>query len=256
MVAVRRADRAAWVTLAAGLLLLIGVQLPARHVATALYDGVVVEDPYRYLKPPSGAIGNPSSTTVTAQVSGGSVAQLFAATSEVPPQAQVIAEQGALVLPGGATSVTLSIEPVAPASLPTSGRLSGNVYRILVTDQAGAPVTIRPGSLVTLVLRGDRPPTNGTIAQYVGNSWETVPSDIGGLPDLFSTNLTSFGDFAVIDSTQLQSASASVGASAAPSTTPTPTDGGGPPWILIILIALGAAAVGWVCGDAWDSQRH
>jgi hypothetical protein len=251
---VRGADRAAWITLAAGLLLLIGVQLPARHVATALYDGVVVEDPYRYLKPPSGAIGNPSSATVTAQVSGGSVAQLFAATSEVPPQAQVIAEQGALVLPGGATSVTLSIEPVAPASLPTSGRLSGNVYRILVTDQAGAPVTIRPGSLVTLVLRGDRPPTNGTIAQYVGNSWETVPSDIGGLPDLFSTNLTSFGDFGVIDSAAPQSTSPVP--SAAPSATPPPTGQGQPPWILIILIALGAAAVGWVWGDAWDSQRH
>jgi hypothetical protein len=254
MVAVRGADRAAWVTLAAGLLLLIAVQLPARHAATALYDGVVVEDPYRYLKPPAGAIGNPSSATVTAQVSGGSVAQLFAATDEVPPQAQVIAEQGALVLPDGATSVTLSIEPVAPASLPTSGRLAGNVYRILVTDQAGAPVTIRPGSLVTLVLRGDRPPTNGTIAQYVGNSWETVPSDIGGLPDLFSTNLTSFGDFGVIDSAVAQSASAAP--SAAPSATPPPTDGGGPPWILIILIALGAAAVGWVWGDAWDSQRR
>jgi hypothetical protein len=254
MGAVRGADRAAWLTLAAGLLLLIGVQLPERHVATTLYDGVVVEDPDRYLKPPSGAIGNPSSATVTAQVSGGSVAQLFAATDEVPPQAQVIAEQGALVLPGGATSVTLSIEPVAPASLPTSGRLAGNVYRILVTDQAGAPVTIRPGSLVTLVLRGDRPPANGTIARYVGTSWETVPSDIGGLPDLFSTNLTSFGDFGVIDSATAQSASPAP--SAAPSATPTPSDGGGPPWILIILIALGAAAVGWVWGDAWDSQRH
>src|SRR5207247_5239410 len=65
MVAVRGADRAGWATLAAGLLLLIGVQLPARHVATALYDGVVTEDPYRYLKPPSGALGNPSSATVT-----------------------------------------------------------------------------------------------------------------------------------------------------------------------------------------------
>jgi hypothetical protein len=254
MVGVRPTDRATWITLAAGLLLIVAVQLPARHVATALDDGVVTEDPYRYLQPPTGALGNPSSGTVTGQVSGGSVSQLFVATSEVPPQAQVIAEQGALVLPDGATSVTMSIEPIAPSSPPTAGRIAGNVYRILVTDQKGAPVTIRPGSLVTLVLRGDRPPTNGTIAQYVSNSWETVPSDIGGLPDLFSTNITSFGDFAVIDSAAPQSASPA--ASAAPSATPTPTDQGGPPWILIILIALGAAAVGWVWGDAWDANRR
>jgi len=254
MVDVKRPDRTAGSILAAGLLLMVLVQLPMRHLATALYDGVVTEDPYRYLRPPSGALGNPSSATVTGQVSGGSVSQMFAATSEVPPQAQVIAEQGALVLPGGATSVTLSIEPVAPASLPTSGRLAGNVYRILVTDQAGAPVTIRPGSLVTLVLRGDRPPTNGTIAQYVAGSWEAVPSDAGGLPDLFSTNITSFGDFAVIDSASAQSSSAAP--SAAPSATSLPADQGQPPWILIILIALGAAAVGWVWGDAWDANRR
>ncbi|MDP9250604.1 MAG: hypothetical protein M3O78_04465 [Chloroflexota bacterium] len=254
MVDVRRPDRAARITLAAGLLLMVVVQLPAHHVATALYDGVVTEDPYRYLQPHNGALGNPTSATVTAAVSGGAVGQLFAATDEVPPQAQVIAEQGALVLPDGAKTVTMSIRPVAPASLPSTGRLSGNVYRILVTDQSGAPVTIRPASLVTLVLRGDRPPTNGTIAQYVAGSWETVPSDIGGLPDLFSSNITSFGDFAVIDSAALQSPSAV--ASAAPSATPTPTDQGGPPWILIILIAVGAAAVGWVWGDAWDANRH
>jgi hypothetical protein len=254
MVDVRQSNRATWLTLAAGLLLMILVQLPARHIATALYDGVVIEDPYRYLQPPEGALGSPSSATVTASVAGGSVGQLFAATEEVPPQAQVIAEQGALVLPGGATSVTLSIEPVTPASLPTSGLLAGNVYRISLTDQSGAAVTIRPGSLVTLVLRGDRPPRSVTIVQYVGGSWQTVPSDIGGLPDLFSTNMTSFGDFAVVDVTPLQSASPA--ASAAPSATPTPTNDDQPPWILIILIALGAAAVGWVWGDAWDAKRQ
>jgi hypothetical protein len=258
MVDMSRPDRAAWITLAAGMLLMVVVQLPVRHVATALYDGVVVEDPYRYLQPPTGALGNPTSATVTTAVSGGSVGQLFAATDEVPPQAQVIAEQGALVLPDGAKSVTLSIQPVAPKSVPSAGRLSGNVYRILVTDQSGAPVTIRPGSLVTLVLRGDRPPTNGTIAQYIAGTWEAVPSDAGGLPDLFSTNLTSFGDFAVIDSAAAQSeqASGSAAPSAAASATPAPTNQGQPPWILIILIAVGAAAVGWVWGDAWDANRH
>ena len=107
---------------------------------------------------------------------------------------------------------------------------------------------------MTLVLRGDRPPTNGTIAQYVAGSWEAVPSDAGGLPDLFSTNITSFGDFAVIDSASAQSTSAAP--SAAPSATSLPADQGQPPWILIILIALGAAAVGWVWGDAWDANRR
>ena len=99
---VTRPDRFAWLTLAAGLLLLVLVQLPARNVPAALYDGVVVEDPYRYLDPPAGALGDPASATATAQVESGSVAQLYAATSEVPPQAQVITEQGALIVPDGA----------------------------------------------------------------------------------------------------------------------------------------------------------
>jgi len=123
------------------------------------------------------------------------------------------------------------------------------------------PTYVGEQNAVQFLVHDASGPVDGISAddlKLVVSSWETVPSDIGGLPDLFSTNLTSFGDFGVIDTTQLQSASAtaSAGGSAAPSATPTPSDGGGPPWILIILIALGAAAVGWVWGDAWDSKRH
>jgi hypothetical protein len=254
MVDVTRLDRGAWLTLAIGLVLMLAVQLPGHRAPAALYDGVIVEDPYRYLQPPPGGQGDPSSATASAQVESGSVGQLFAATQESPPQAQVISEPGALVLSDGATSVTLSITPVAPTALPTPGRLAGNTYRIAVTDQTGAAVTIRPGSLVTLVLRGDRPPTSGTIAQFIGGAWETLPSDIGGLPDLFSTNMTSFGDFGVVDTAP--AASGSAAPTAAPSSAPTSGDQGQPPWILIVLIAVAAAAVGWVWGDAWDSQRR
>ncbi|TMB57616.1 MAG: hypothetical protein E6J47_01975 [Chloroflexi bacterium] len=246
--------RAAWLTLGIGLLLMLAVQLSGHRAPAALYDGVVIEDPYRYLQPPPGAAGNPSSATASAQVESGSVGQLYTATTEVPPQAQVIAEPGALMLPAGATSVTLSVTPAASTALPTSGRLAGNAYRISVTDQTGAAVTIRPGSLVTLVLRADRPPGSGTIAQFVGGAWETLPSDIGGLPDLFSTNMTSFGDFGVVDAAP--AASASAGATAAPSSAPSTGGESQPPWILIILIAVAAAVVGWVWGDAWDSQRR
>jgi hypothetical protein len=254
LVGVSRPGRGGWLTLAAGLLLMLAVQLPGHRAPAALYDGVVIEDPYRYLQPPAGAHGNPSSATASAQVESGSVGQLYTSTTEVPPQAQVIAEPGALVLPDGATSVTLSITPVAPIALPTSGRLAGNAYRISVTDQTGAAVTIRPGSLVTLVLRADRQPRSGTIAQFVGGGWETLPSDVGGLPDLFSTNMTSFGDFGVVDTEP--GARATPGATAAPSSSPGTGDQDQPPWVLIILIAAAAAAVGWVWGDAWDSQRR
>jgi hypothetical protein len=254
MVDVSRPDRAALLTLVVGLVLMLAVQLPGHRAPAALYDGVVTEDPYRYLEPPPGGLGDPSSATASAQVQSGSVGQLFAATLESPPQAQVISEPGALVLPDGATSVTMSITPITPAALPTSGRLAGNAYRVAVTDQTGAAVTIRPGSLVTLVLRGDRPPTSGTIAQFVGGTWQTLPSDPGGLPDLFSTNMTSFGDFGMLDTAP--AASGSAAPTAAPSSAPTTGDQGQPPWILIIIIAVAAAAVGWVWGDAWDSQRR
>ena len=251
---VSRPDRAARLTLVIGLLLMLAVQLPSHRLPAALYDGVITEDPYRYLQPPPGGQGDPTPATTSAQVDSGSVGQLFAATLESPPQAQVISEPGALVLRDGATSVTLTITPVVPTALPTSGRLAGNAYRIAVTDQTGAAVTIRPGSLVTLVLRGDRPPASGTIAQFVGGAWQALPSDIGGLPDLFSTNMTSFGDFGVLDTAA--AASGSAAPTAAPSSAPTARDQGQPPWLLIILIAVGAAAIGWVWGDAWDSQRR
>ena len=42
MVDVKRPDRAAWTILAAGLLLMVLVQLPVRHLAIALYDGVEI----------------------------------------------------------------------------------------------------------------------------------------------------------------------------------------------------------------------
>ncbi len=95
--------RAAVVSLGAGLGLIALAQLAAPFGSPPLYDGVVVQEPYRYLSPGPGQLGSPTSYRSTLPVTGIASPVFVAATTESPPQAQLIAESGAFVLPPGAT---------------------------------------------------------------------------------------------------------------------------------------------------------
>ena len=77
------------IVLAVGVAVIALAQLGTPHRAPPLYDGVVVEEPYRYLSPPPGAPGSPKSYTATEPVQGGQSAELVAATPESRPQAQL-----------------------------------------------------------------------------------------------------------------------------------------------------------------------
>src|ERR1700704_5395571 len=88
---------------------------------TPLFDGVFVEDPYRFVKPPPGAPGDPQPVEQTEQTANGSAPFLAVGTSKGPPQAQVIAKPDSVVIPPGTTTITVSIRPSAPTDPVVAG---------------------------------------------------------------------------------------------------------------------------------------
>jgi hypothetical protein len=234
--------------------LLLGLGLTGLIAVTSsirtppLFDGVFIEDPYRWVEPPPGADGDPPSVTMAQPVVNGSVPLLAVATSEVPPQAQIIAQEDGFAIAADTTTVTVSIQPSA-ATDPT---IAGNVYRFSVIDEQGRALGIRPGAQVTLVLRAPQQDLIAQIARFDGSSWVKIPTEFGGLPDLFAANIMELGDFAVVVTGPIPSASAGSSAreSAGASSSPAPSGSGGDVGLPIWLIgALGVVAVG--AGLTW-----
>jgi hypothetical protein len=194
-----RRDRAlGWLGVIAGLGLAVGVQV-ASPVRVPLYDGVGVLEPYRYLHPGSGQSGFPASYTASTPVEGGKSPQIAAATTESPPQAQLIAMVDAFQLPDGTTEVKTSITPVDPSVQPATGAIAGNVYRISVTTQDNRPLVPKPcDTCRTLVLRGPDQVTDGSIVYLDGQNWVPISSGHGGIGSMIQTNLNLLGDYAVL----------------------------------------------------------
>jgi hypothetical protein len=250
MVAMSRRRTRAAATLALGLALLTLMGLWSGARTTPLLDGVVVEEPYRYLQPPSGAPGDPLPVTESAPVSGGQSPNLYSATAENPPQAQLIADQGAFTLPTGTTSVKASIQAVPPPLPVPTGQVAGNVYAMTVTNQSGTNLALQSGKTLTIVLRAPSGVTVGTIYEFAGSGWTALQTQNGGLPDMFAANATSLGAFAVVVAAPASaSAQASVPAqttSTNPTATavpvaPPPADHGPS---LFVLIGIAAAVLG------------
>lgn len=234
--------RVGWLTAGAGILLLLAAARLAPTWRAPLFDGVVIEDPYRYLEPPSGKPGNPTSVSDTLALDQGASPQLYSGTLETPPQAQMIADRDAFQLPSGTTSIKASITPIKPSAPVTGGRISGNVYRFAVRNQAGANLSLLPGTTITLVLRAPNNVANGTIIHFNGTNWEKVPTDNGGLVDLYAANVTELGDYAVMVSGTETPQPSGLGSLPPSSLGPTPsaapgTTGSQTPWLIIGLVA-------------------
>jgi hypothetical protein len=170
-------------------------------VAVPLYDGVQVQEPYRYLAPSSGQAGTPTSYSSEKPVQGGVSTSFVAATTENPPQAQLIALPGAFVVTASTTTMKISIAPVPPpTTIGVSSAVAGNVYRFTVTDQAGIPLPIAEGgpNPPTITLRGPDGVTTGTIALLSAGGSVLLPTEHGGALAIFSTNPPALGDFAVV----------------------------------------------------------
>jgi hypothetical protein len=189
--------RAAPIVLAAGILLIAAAQLMA-PVAAPLFDSLTVLGPYRYLSPTGNQTGAPTSATVTEPLVNGASPGFNAATAESPPQAQLIAAPDTFKLGPSSTSVTVTIQPVAPVAPSTVGAFLGNTYRYAVTDQTGLALATKPGFEVTLVLRAPDATSEAVMAQYSGGAWTLLSSSPAGTPGFFIGTVGTFGDFAMV----------------------------------------------------------
>ena len=239
---VRSRARLGWLMSGAGVLLLVAAARLAPVWHAPLFDGVVIEDPYRYLEPPPGKPGNPTSVSDTLALDQGQSPQLYSGTLETPPQAQMISDRNAFQLPSGTTSIKASIIPIKPSAPVTEGTISGNVYRFTVVNQSGANLSLLPGTTVTIVLRAPNNVANGTIIHFNGTTWDKVPTDNGGLVDLYAANVTELGEYAVVVTGTETPQPSRVGSLPPSSLGPAPsaapgTTGGQTPWLIIGLVA-------------------
>jgi hypothetical protein len=171
-----------------------------------LYDGPQVVAPYLYYCVPqnyhqSRAVQPKTQTSTLANIAQG----IFLGTDEPPvSQVQVLIGPDTLVLPSGASDVTVTITPIAPpASLPSDGTVNGNVYTVAVTS-GGQPVGIAKDSSGapknwTLVLRGEPGKPTSVIEQLDGGAWHRGAAEQPvGQADIYAANFASFGTFALV----------------------------------------------------------
>jgi hypothetical protein len=196
---VTRDRRLGWLVVLAGAGLALAVQLAA-PVGIPLYDGVVVAEPYRYLHPTGTHAGQPTSYSSDQPVVGGASPAFAAATSENPPQAQLIAQTGAFVLSSGAATVHVSITPVEPPAVaPTGGTIAGNVYAVSVTDQAGAALAVATcDACLSLSMRAPEGTDTAILMRFAGGTWSAMDTLPVGAVSMFQSNPTALGDIAVV----------------------------------------------------------
>ena len=192
-----RDRRVGLVALGLGVVLIGLAQRFAPLAEPPLYDGVYVPQPYVWLVPPAGAKGGAKGARGSVGVEGGKNKLVEVATPEQDPQAQILATSGALVLPAGSTSVDFSVEPILPERLPADGHIDGNVYRIAITNQAGAPLTALASALVTIVMVSPHTDPDRTIELDTGQGWQPLKTQNQG-PGVWLAVVTEFGEFAVV----------------------------------------------------------
>jgi hypothetical protein len=195
--------RAAWSGRALGVLALGAAvaalaQLALPH-GVPIYDGVIAPDAYRFLSPAAGEAGHPTSYSADLPVSNGQSPQITAATAENPPQAQLIALAGAFVVPAGATTIHVSITPVAAAVPETSGTLSGNVYRVAVTGPGGVELAMAGPQRPTLAMRSASALSDAAIARERGTQWQQLETVANAALAVYTAEPDALGDFAVVD---------------------------------------------------------
>src|SRR5207248_2847048 len=91
----------ALIALGAGLVLIAVARISEGPSPAPLFDGVVNQEPYRFVSPAPNQPGSPTSFHATEPVAGDKSPQFVAATTESPPQAQLVAGPGAFPLLAG-----------------------------------------------------------------------------------------------------------------------------------------------------------
>ena len=178
-------------------MLALGIQLVV-PVRVPLYDGVVVQEPYRYLHPAAGQAGEPAAFSETFVLDGGRSPTLVAATTESPPQAQLIARPDAFAVTATTTYLMVEVRPIdAPAPPPPPGVIAGNAYQVSVTDEAGTALAIKPCTgCISLVFRAPEGIGDASLQRFADGAWTNVAFDhtIG----LYQVNPMALGVYALV----------------------------------------------------------
>ena len=83
-------------------------------------------------------------------------------------------------------TIKVSIQPVPTEGIPTDGHIDGNVYRIIVIDQDGTPITAPAAARVSVVLRAADPAqAEATIARFSDGSWQPLKTSARALAEAF-----------------------------------------------------------------------
>ena len=157
-----------------------------------LYDGVCIADPYRQLG------GTPAPSSASTSYSGSQFPTAEVLTGETPAQAQILMMAGTFT---AASSVTVSIAPVAPPAPPPAGKSQdGNAYQIIAT--AGGQ-KLQPNSQdpATIVLRGGD--QSSSLVLYVddGSGWQPLRTFNLGCGFTFEAVSQKLGYFALFRTT-------------------------------------------------------
>jgi hypothetical protein len=197
-----------------------------------MYEGLIgPADPYRYLHPPPAlkTTDRPASVHMeVAVLSNGHSPAMSPATTEKPPQAQLLAAEDSFVVPPGTAKLVVSITAVdPPAVAPTGGVVDGNVYDFRVSA-AGSELPARPGHRVTVVLRNPAGVANPTMERYASGTWARLETEaLGALAgDSYAADTGAIGDLALV---------AAPGAS---------TGGGTDPFVIVLAAGAVVLAVG------------
>lgn len=192
--------RRRWLVVAAFALVLAWVLAPA---AIPIYDGIGNPDePYRYVKPPANAKTTKAPTgahTTVRVVNGSSLAQ-YTNTEEQGPQVSFYLPQKALKVPAGVTSVSVSVQPLAPAPpLPTDGTIDGNVYRLDATAKGQSLQVVGSGpSQPVLLMRAPDARQPGPVFEHrTASGWQQVRTARYGV-DIYSTGVSALGEWALV----------------------------------------------------------
>ena len=181
--------------------------------AVPIYDGIGNPDePYRYVKPPASAQTTkaPTSASIVVPVHGSTSVAEYANTGESGPQLSLYLPLGAIQVPAGVSSVTVTATPTAPSSpLPTDGTIVTNVYRITATANGKDVSVVGSGKRQpTLQMRAPSGQQPGPQFEYLTSSgWKPQQTIRVGV-DVYQAQVPGLGDWALV---QRKSATASSG---------------------------------------------
>ena len=171
--------------------------------AVPIYDGLSNPDePYRYVQAPAGAKPTtpPTKAVGTVAVNRGTSGAAYVNSHENGPQVSIYVPAGALGVPSGAASVSVTATPLAPSPpLPRDGTIWGNVYRVSATAGSQAVRIVGSGAQTpTIQMRAPSGQQPGPVFEHrTSSGWQRMTTlRVGN--DIYQSQAPAFGDWALV----------------------------------------------------------